>query len=198
MKTIRNITLAIAVMLSAASAAFGAARSWEVDKAHSNLYFGIEHIFSEVRGHFNEFEAQINFDPADLAGSSFIFDITVDSVDTNISKRDKHLISADFFDADKFPKMRFESKSISDAGGGIYNVAGTLTIKDKGYDLTLPLQLVGIKEHPAKKGTEVAGFNATITIDRLAYGVGNGKFYEMGIVGKDVEIFVSLEVLSTK
>jgi polyisoprenoid-binding protein YceI len=151
-----------------------------------------------VRGHFNEYEAQINFDPADLGGSSFIFDITVDSIDTNISKRDKHLTSADFFDAGTFPKMRFESKAISDAGGGIYNVAGTLTIKDKNYELTLPLQLVGIKEHPAKKGTEVAGFNGTVTIDRLAHGVGTGKFYEMGIVGKDVEIFVSLEVLSKK
>ncbi|MGA7276469.1 MAG: YceI family protein [Desulfocapsaceae bacterium] len=198
MKTIRNIVLAIVMLLTAASAAFGAARAWEIDKAHAAIYFSIDHIFSKVRGHFNEFEAQINFDPADLAGSSFIFDITVDSIDTNISKRDKHLISADFFDAGTFPKMRFESKAISDAGGGIYNVAGTLTIKDKSYDLTLPLQLVGIKEHPAKKGTEVAGFNGTVTIDRLAHGVGTGKFYDMGVVGKDVEIFVSIEVLSQK
>lgn len=196
MKTLRNIVLASIVLLTAAPAAFGAARAWEVDKAHSNFYFSIDHIFSKVHGHFNEYEAQVNFDPADLAGSSFIFDITVDSIDTNISKRDKHLISPDFFDAGQFPKMRFESKNISDAGGGIYNVAGTLTIKDKSYELTLPLQLVGVKEHPAKKGTEVAGFNSTVTIDRLAHGVGNGKFYEMGVVGKDVEIFVSIEVLS--
>jgi polyisoprenoid-binding protein YceI len=78
----------------------------------------------------------------------------------------------------------------------MYDVAGTLTIKEKEYTLTLPLKLEGIKEHPAKKGTNVAGFNGRVTIDRLAHGVGAGKFYDKGVVGKDVDIFVSLELLS--
>lgn len=198
MKTIRNLVWAIMVLTIAAPAALASSRTWEVDKAHSNIYFSVDHIFSKVRGHFNEFEAEINFDPADLAQSNFMFEIKIDSIDTNIGKRDKHLVSADFFDGAKFPLMRFESARIVDAGNGMYNVVGTLTVKDKTYDLTLPLKLEGIKEHPAKKGTEVAGFNGTIIIDRLAHGVGTGKFYEMGIVGKDVEVFVSLEVLSSK
>jgi len=193
-RTLKAAPLVLALLLSA-STAFGAAASWQLDKAHSNIYFGVDHIFSEVKGMFNEFTLEAAFDPKNLAESSFAFTIKVDSIDTGIAKRDKHLLSADFFDASNYPQMRFESSTITDAGNSVYEVAGTLTIKDKQYDLTLPLTLAGVAEHPAKKGTRVAGFNGVITIDRLAYGVGSGKFHEMGVVGKDVEVFVSLELL---
>lgn len=196
MKTIQITGITFLLSLIFVSTAFSAARSWELDKAHSNVFFSIDHIFSKVNGHFNDFTTDINFDPADLAGSSFNFEIKTDSIDTNIGKRDKHLQSADFFDAGKFPLMKFTSTQISDAGNGVYNVAGKLSVKGKDYDLTLPLKLEGVKEHPAKKGTEVAGFNGTITFDRLAHEVGNGKFYEMGVVGKEVDVFVSIELLS--
>ncbi len=197
MKTTISALLSLALILST-SLVFGTARSWEVDKAHSAIYFSIDHIFSKTRGHFNEFDIKTNFDPAQLDQSSFAFTIEVDSIDTNITKRDKHLLSADFFDSSKYPQMTFTSKQITDAGDGLYNVAGTLRVKDKDYDLTLPLKLVGVTEHPAKKGTEVAGFNGTVMIDRLAHGVGTGKFYDMGVVGKDVEVLVTLELLSNK
>jgi polyisoprenoid-binding protein YceI len=177
---------------------YGAALEWELDKAHSNIYFGIDHIYSKIQGHFNEFTAKINFDPANLQESLFIFEIKVDSIDTNIGKRDKHLLSADFFDAGKYPIITFESKTITDAGGGVYKVAGKLNVKGKIYDLMLPLTLAGIKDHPAVQGKKVAGFNGKITLDRLALNIGDEKFYNMGVVGKEVEAFVSLEVLSAK
>jgi polyisoprenoid-binding protein YceI len=198
MKTIRITGITFLLSLIVVSTAFSAARSWELDKAHSNVFFSVDHIFSKVNGQFNDFKTDINFDPADLAGSSFNFEIKTDSIDTNIGKRDKHLQSADFFDAGKFPLMKFTSTQISDAGNGVYNVAGKLSVKGKDYDLTLPLKLEGVKEHPAKKGTDVAGFNGTITFDRLAHEVGSGKFYEMGVVGKEVDVFVSIELLSDK
>jgi len=197
MKTFQTtlITLILFVSVSSVSAA---ARSWDLDKAHSNIYFGVTHIYSKVNGLFNDFSLEINFDPENLEQSSFLFTIEVDSINTNIAKRDKHLISADFFDAGKFPQILFQSATITSAGDDVYNVAGTLTIKGVDYNVTLPLKLEGISEHPTKKGTDVAGFNGTLTIDRLAFGVGTGKFYEMGIVGKEVDIFVSLEVLSDR
>ena len=189
--------LALTVLIGTQSA-FGAARSWDLDKAHSNVYFTVDHIFSKTNGHFNDLKTEVNFDPANLAQSRFYFEIKTNSIDTNIGKRDKHLQSADFFDAREFPLITFESKKITDAGSGIYDVAGTLTLKGKPYDFTLPLKLVGVKEHPAQKGTDVAGFNGSFTIDRLAHEVGNGKFYEMGVVGKDVDVLVTLELLSPK
>lgn len=195
MKTIHTITIALVLLLLGTSAS-AAARSWELDKAHSNIYFGVDHIFSKIYGLFNEFTLETSFDPENLEESSFTFTIEVDTINTNIAKRDKHLISDDFFDAGEYPQIIFASKNITAAGDGVYNVAGTLTIKGKDYDLLLPLELAGIKEHPTQKGTEVAGFNGMVSIDRLAHGVGSGKFYDMGIIGKEVDIIVSLELLS--
>ena len=172
MKILQLLAVTAIATIAWATSAFSAAPTWNLDKAHSGIYFSIDHIFSKVNGHFNEFNTDIAFDPADLAGSKFDFEIQVGSIDT------------------------FKSSKISDQGNGMYDVAGTLTIKEKDYNLTLPLKLEGIKEHPAKKGTDVAGFNGRVTIDRLAHGVGAGKFYDMGVVGKDVDVFVTLEVLS--
>ena len=198
MKKLHLVGLSILFVFFAAQSAHSAARSWDVDKAHSNIYFSIEHIFSKVHGHFNDFTLEVNFDPQNLQESRFAFEIKVDSIDTNIGKRDKHLLSADFFDAGKYPLISFASEKITDAGNGVYEVAGKLTIKDQIYDLTLPLSLTGVKDHPSQKGKEVAGFNGEITLDRLAYKVGNGKFFDGGIIGKDVDVLVTLEVLSDK
>lgn len=94
--------------------------------------------------------------------------------------------------------MKFESTGVKMGDDGMLEITGKLTVKGKTYDLLLPLKYEGRKDHPAMKGSEVLGFNGSITLDRLAYGVGGGKFYEMGLVGKDVDVFVSLELLRKK
>lgn len=177
---------------------YGAVRSWEFDKAHSNFYFSVDHIFSKVHGAFDDYSGEVNFDPANLAESKLVFDIKVNSINTNNTKRDKHLLSEDFFDESKSPTINFTSTKIVKSGENVYDVHGIFTVKGKPYDLVLPLTLAGIKDHPVEKDKEVAGFNGKITIDRLAYNIGTGKFFDYGVVGKDVEIFVSLEVLSKK
>lgn len=174
---------------------FSKATSWELDEAHAYIYFTVEHIFSKVRGHFEDFSASIHFDPKNLAESSFLFEIEVDSINTYLSKRDRHLRSKDFFDEDKYPKIQFQSNKITATGERTYNVDGTLTIKGKQYDFRLPLTLAGVDDHPMVKGAKVAGFNGEVTLDRLQYGVGSGKYYEMGVVGKDVELLVTFEAL---
>ncbi len=196
MKKISVLALALLFVVASLQNLSAAARSWQLDMAHSNFYFTVDHIFSKIRGHFNDYSGEILFDPADLAASRFFFEIKTASVDTNIAKRDKHLQSADFFDAARYPTMTFVSEQITDLGDNHYDVAGKFTVKGVEYDLVLPLTLVGVKDHPTAKGKKVAGFNGTVTIDRLVHQVGSGKFYEMGVVGKDVEILVSLEVLS--
>jgi polyisoprenoid-binding protein YceI len=62
----------------------------------------------------------------------------------------------------------------------------------------VPFTLLGVKAHPMAEKSEVAGFEARMTIDRLAYHVGSGKFYEMGVVGKEVDVLISLEVMRKK
>ena len=198
MKRFTTLFLTLFILLAASQSVLANVKVWEFDKKHSNFYFSVDHIFSKVHGHFNDYSGEIKFDPANLAESRFYFEIKTDSVDTNIGKRDKHLQSADFFDAAKHPLMTFESLKITDVGDGLFEVQGKFTVKGQVYDLVLPLTLAGIKDHPAAKGKEVIGFNGKVTIDRLAYKIGAGKFYDMGVVGKDVEIFVTLEGLSSK
>jgi len=198
MKKISIILLSLLLMIAGSMPVLAAVKAWELDKGHSNFYFSVGHIFSEVHGQFDDFSGEIRFDPDNLAESRFYFAIKTGSVNTNIAKRDKHLQSADFFDSAKYPLIEFESTKITDVGNGLYEVLGKFTSKGQVYDLVLPLSFAGIKDHPMAKGKEVVGFNGTVTIDRLAYKIGTGKFNDLGVVGKDVEIIVSLEALSTK
>ncbi len=195
----KSLIVSLLFMLSLGTCtAFAQVPQWNIDKDHSNFYFSVEHIYSATQGRFDSYSGEIRFDPADLEGSSFLFEIEVDSINTHIPKRDKHLLSADFFNEAEYPLIRFESTKITETAADTYDVAGRLTIKGKEYDLVLPLTLAGVQNHPMQKDSLVAGFNGRVVIDRLAHGVGGGKFYELGVVGKDVDIFVSLEVLRKK
>ena len=137
----------------------------------------------------------VYFDPDNLHKSRFDFTIKVDSVDTGIGKRDTHLRSPDFFDAAKYPVITFKSSKVTPGADSTYLVEGTLTIKDVSRDVALEFFYHGQKENPVKKGEIVAGLDATLTIDRLAYNVGDGKFFKMGVVDKYVNVFFTLELL---
>ena len=191
-------SLTLAVLLLFGQNASAAARAWELDTDHSNVYFSIEHIYAKVQGRFTAIAATVHFDPANLNESRFDFEIKVDSIDTGIKQRDDHLRSADFFASSDHPLITFTSKAVTAAGEGVYQVAGTLTVKGKSRDLVLPLTLAGVKDHPTTPGKQVAGFNGRLSVDRLALGVGDGKFYKMGLLGKDVDVLVTLELLADK
>lgn len=191
-------TLTLTVLLLFGQNASAAARAWELDTDHSNVYFSIEHIYAKVQGRFAAIAATVHFDPANLNESRFDFEIKVDSIDTGIKQRDDHLRSADFFASSDHPLITFTSNAVTAAGEGVYQVAGTLTVKGKSRDLVLPLTLAGVKDHPTTPGKQVAGFNGRLSVDRLALGVGDGKFYKMGLLGKEVEVLVTLELLADK
>jgi len=198
MKYFRHLLLSFTLLALVLPAPFAAAQTWDVDTHHSNIYFSIDHIYSKVHGRFKDVQIQVAFDPQQLDQSRLALNINVDSVDTGEPKRDKHLLSPDFFDADKYKRITFTSTSFAVAGNGVYNVAGTLNIKGESHDVVLPLTFAGIKDHPAAKGKQVIGFNGHITLDRLALKVGSGKFYTMGLVGKDVDVLVTIEALAGK
>ena len=178
------------------SQAFG--QQWKLDPVHTNFFFEVKHTYAAVRGQFTKFSGDVYFDPANPGKSKFDFVVKVDSIDTKIGKRDTHLRSPDFFDAKRFPEVVFKSSKVTKVGGNRYIVDGKLTIKDVTKDLVLEFDYLGQKDNPLKPGQLVAGLDALLTIDRLAYNVGDGKFYKMGVVGKDVDILVTLELLRDK
>ena len=171
------------------------AQEWKLDTAHTNFYFEVKHTYAIVRGQFMDYTGEVFFDPENPAKSKFNFDIKVDSVDTKIGKRDTHLRSPDFFDTGKYPLIIFRSSKVSRGKDNVYIVDGTLTIKDVSKNLSLEFVYHGQKDNPLKPGETVAGLDSRLTIDRLEYNVGDGKFYKMGVVDKDVNIAFTMELL---
>jgi polyisoprenoid-binding protein YceI len=138
------------------------------------------------------------FSPDDLAGSRFDFEVDVKSIDTKNSKRDRHLNSDDFFDTRKYPVMTFKSTAVKHVKDNQYVVEGEMTIKDVTQMISVPFTFFGVTANPFNDKEEVAGFEAQLTIDRLTYNVGSGKYYEMGVTGKDIDVLISLETIRKK
>jgi polyisoprenoid-binding protein YceI len=86
-KTIKHALLILSAIL-VLSPAHAAAPEWDLDFDHTGFYFSIDHIYSTVRGHFDKYEGTVMFSPDDLANSRFDFEVEIDSVNTNNSKRD--------------------------------------------------------------------------------------------------------------
>ena len=192
----RYILVLLSLLLLAATQAM--AYEWKMDPAHSAVMFEIKHIYSTVRGHFGAFSGNVFFNPNDLKESKFDFTVEVDSINTRIGKRDNHLRSGDFFDAKKYPQMVFKSSKVSHAGGNKYLLEGKMTVKDVTKPMTLEFLLLGQKNSAFKKDQVVGGFETRFKIDRFDFNVGTGKFYKLGVVGKEVDVLISMEMIRSK
>jgi polyisoprenoid-binding protein YceI len=152
---------------------------------------------SEVEGTFKTWDGTVENTKPDFTDAKIAFTIDVNSIFTDQENRDNHLKSDDFFNAAKYPTIKFESTSMQALGGNKYKLTGNLTIRDVtktvSWDVTYGGTLVG------QRGTK-AGFKATTTIDRMAYGLKWDRVTEAGglVVGKDVEVTVKLELDQVK
>jgi len=182
------------VLLFAAGHIYAMAPQWKIDPAHSGIYFSVQHIYSKTHGFFEKFEGDSYFDPNNLGGSSFNFTVQVKSVNTNNRKRDGHLRSGDFFSAKEYPVMTFKSTRITHKQGNQYVVAGQMSVKDVTKSVSIPFTFFGTTANPFNPKESVAGFEARFMFNRLDYNVGNGKFFKMGVVGKDVEVVITTEM----
>jgi polyisoprenoid-binding protein YceI len=170
-----------------------AAETYTVDKAHSDAVFTIRHLMSKVTGRFTDLNGTISIDRAKPEASSVEFKIQAASIDTHEPDRDKHLRSADFFDAEKNPEITFKSKAIKPTGKDTYDVTGTLTIRGVSKEITLPVSVLGEMKDP--RGQEKIGFETTTTLNRKDYGVSWNRALDAGgyILGDDVKITITLE-----
>ncbi|MGY0034402.1 YceI family protein [Pedobacter sp. NJ-S-72] len=165
------------VLLFAASTALFAFKSapatWTADKAHSKLGFVITHLLiTDVEGSFKNFESTITASKDDFSDAVITLSADVNSVNTEDDKRDGHLKSADFFDAEKFPKLTFKSTSVKKLAGNKFKVSGLLSLHGVTKPVTLDATLRGITTNPmSKKAT--AGFKVTGTIKRADFALGS-------------------------
>ena len=193
-KALCTFIMALSALLMT-SFALAEVEKWEIDHAHSNIYFDVRHTYATVRGNFEDFSGTLHFDPDNVTMSRVSFEVKTRSIQTGIPNRDNHLRSEDFFAAADYPLMTFQSTAVKHKEGNQYTLEGNLTIKGKTRKLAMPFTYFGMRENPLKKGQKVAGFETRFSIKRLDYGVGSGKYFEMGVVGNEVDIFITFEVL---
>ncbi|SMX93787.1 YceI family protein [Brevibacterium antiquum] len=157
---------------------------WDIDPSHSRLGFSTRHaMVSRVRGAFNDVSGFADI-AEDLADSNAEVIIQTASVDTRSADRDTHLRSADFFDVDAYPEIRFVSSAIDEVDEGSYIVTGDLTIRAMTKTVSIPLELIGVESDP--DGNVRAGLEGSRRIDRKDWGVTwNTKLDSGGVLVSD-------------
>jgi len=169
--------LAVAALLPMAAGAH--AQGVVVDK--SEIRFTSKQMGVNVDGRFRKWSANVAFAPDNLAKSSASFDIDLASIDLASADSENEVKGAVWFDTARFPVARFVSTSIRDAGGGKYEVAGTLSMKGISKPAVVPFTL---SKDPSGASV-VAG---TFTVKRLDYKLGEGEWSDTSIVDNDVTV----------
>ncbi|WP_371018038.1 YceI family protein [Pseudalkalibacillus sp. JSM 102089] len=160
-----------------------------LDKVHSSLDFQIKHMMvSKAKGEFTDFDVDFNGDLDNLTSANIKVTISVKSIDTGNEDRDGHLRSGDFFEADQYPNIVFQSKSIAKKDDGEYDVTGDFTIKGVTKEETFTVEYNGKSKSPLD-GSTVAGFDVSGKVNREAYGMTYNAAMETGgfLLGKDVK-----------
>jgi polyisoprenoid-binding protein YceI len=171
-------------------------KAWSIDAVHSSINFSIRHmVVSKVRGRFAKYAGTVQLDESDLTRSVVEATIDAASIDTGTAQRDDHLRSADFFDVQRFPELRFKSKRIERASEDRYRVVGDLTIRDVTREVTLDVEYGGAGKDPW--GSQRAGFVARTAIDRKDFGLKWNQALEAGgvLVGDRVEIELDVQAV---
>lgn len=162
---------------------------WLLDPAHSELTFKIKHLMiSKVSGAFRNFSAKMETEGTDFSNAKIDLTAEVNSISTNNEQRDAHLRSADFFEVEKYPELKFKSTSIEQKGDESFSLYGNLTIKDITKPVKLNMEYNGIVNDPY--GQEKAGFFVSGKINRSDWDINLNVALETGglMLGEEVRI----------
>jgi polyisoprenoid-binding protein YceI len=173
---------------------------WLIDPSHSNAGFTVKHMMiTNVRGEFSKLEGQVSWDPSKPEATQIEAVIDVASISTRDEKRDGHLKSPDFFDAEKFPKITFKSKSVKAKGADALSVTGDLSVHGVTKEVVLEI------EGPSAPSTDPfgnvrVGATATTKIKREEFGLVWNAALEAGgvLVGNEVKITIDISLIKQK
>ncbi|MFJ5724093.1 YceI family protein [Streptomyces sp. NPDC093149] len=170
---------------------------YTIDPAHSSIGFTVRHaMVTNVRGSFGEHEGSLKLDGHNPANSTASIDVKIASVDTGIADRDGHLVSGDFFDAEKFPLMTFRSTQAEQLGGDAYRITGDLTIKDVTRPLSIDLEFNGSATDVY--GNERVGFEGSADILRSEWGLTWNAALETGGVMVSDKVKLNFDISAIK
>ena len=171
-----------------------AKQTWVLDPTHSELQFKIKHLMiSTVSGQFNEFKTAVETDGDDFTKAKIHFEAAVNSIFTNNEQRDAHLKNGDFFDAEKYPLIVFESEKMEKIREDEYKLHGILTMRGISKKVVLNAEFGGIAKDPW--GNTRTGFTVSGKINRFDFGMSFGAVSETGglLLGEEVKINASAQ-----
>lgn len=171
--------------------------TYKIDAAHSEITFKVKHLMiTNVTGNFTKFDATMNTDTEDFLNATISLEADVNSISTNNQQRDGHLKSADFFNAEAFPTLSFNSTSFTKNNDGTYALAGDLTIKGNTKPVVLNVEYGGTATDPYNQTK--AGFEITGTINRQDFGLTWSAVTEAGGIMVSDEVKITLNVQMIK
>lgn len=194
----KTLKILFALLFISASLTF-AQTNWAFDKSHSKIGFSVTHmLITDVEGQFKSFDGTIVSPSDDFQNATVSFTADITSIDTDNDKRDNHLKSDDFFNAETFPKMIFKSKSFTKVDGKNYKLVGDLTIRDVTKEIVLDVVYNGTVNDPW--GNTRSGFALKGVVNRFDYNLKWNSALEAGglVVGENVKILANLELIKQK
>lgn len=169
--------------------------TWKIDSVHSNVQFKVKHmVVTTVTGSFSKFDATVETSKDDFTDAKISFEADVDSIHTGNEQRDGHLKSDDFFNAAKYPKLNFVSKTIKKIDNEHYTIDGDITLRETTKPITLNAIYGGTALNPY--GKTVAGFEITGKLNRKEFGLKWHAATEAGqiVVSDEVRLDVTAEL----
>jgi len=170
--------------------------TWTFDPAHTTVEFSAKHLMvSTVKGHFGKVEGTIQLDENDYTKSSVEVTVDVAGLHSRDEKRDGHLRSGDFFDAEQWPTATFKSTRIERKSDDEYVVYGDLTVRDVTREVALNATFDGKGKSPW--GSEVIAFHANTKLNRKDFGLTWNVALETGgvLVGDNINIAIDAEAI---
>jgi polyisoprenoid-binding protein YceI len=174
-----------------------ATTNWTIDPTHSEVQFKIKHLMiTTVTGSFNIFSATVQTEGEDFSKAKINFSADIDSIDTGNTDRDAHLKSADFFDAAKYPQLKFTATKYENVDNdGSYEMYGDLELHGVTKNIKLDVEFGGVVKDPY--GNTKAGFTINGKINRKDFGLEWSAVTEAGgiVVSDDVRIACEIQLI---
>lgn len=175
------------------------ANTYQIDATHSAAHFAVKHLMiATVRGNMSVLDGEVHYDPAHPAQTRIVANLSAASINTAEPKRDAHLRSGDFLDADNHPTLRFESQRVSPIDQDNFDVEGNLTIRGVTHPVTLRVEREGQSKDPW--GNTKIALTAHTTIDRTKWGLTWNAALETGgvLVGDKIKIELNVQLVEQK
>ncbi|MCW3462793.1 YceI family protein [Chitinophaga nivalis] len=169
---------------------------WKIDPSHSDVQFKVKHLMiTTVTGQFASFDGTMETTGTDFSDATVSFEADINSITTQNAQRDQHLLTGDFFEAEKYPKLTFVSKEIKKVDSENYKLVGDLTIRDNTRTVELAVEFGGEVVDPW--GQTKAGFELSGKINRKDFGLTFNATTETGgiLLSDDVKLLASVQMI---